>query len=260
MWYPFRSALKQTYDTVLWLGASSEGDAHRWAHLGVREESVEVTGDTRHDQVLERASKLHRLRSLLRWSVEDPALVAGSTDARDERHLLNAFSGIVASYPKARLVIAPHECSDRRINEVLTMAQRTGVSAEVWPGGPPSEETRCLVVSKMGILADLYALGEIAYVGGGFRRGGLHAVIEPAAFGVPVIVGPHYSSSPDAELLVEAGGAAALSSQTPEESLTHSWLTWLRQSDTRVDVGLRARGGLQQGAAERTASVLLRFL
>ena len=59
-------------------------------------------------------------------------------------------------------------------------------------------DTNVLVSGVLGVLADLYALADIAYVGGGFSSGRLHATIEPAAFGVPVIVGPEYDSSPDA--------------------------------------------------------------
>ena len=95
-------------------------------------------------------------------------------------------------------------------------------------------------------------------MGGGFHRGGLHAVIEPAALAVPVLVGPDYRSSPDAEMLVDAGGAKALPPQDAEESLDRTWLDWLQQTELRVDIGLKARGALRQGAARVTTEELLR--
>src|SRR5439155_814146 len=67
-----------------------------------------------------------------------------------------------------------------------------------------------IVVDRVGILADLYALADVAFVGGGYHRAGLHSVLEPAVFGVPVAVGPHWHMSRDATLLIERGGAVAL--------------------------------------------------
>src|SRR6476661_1912886 len=68
-----------------------------------------------------------------------------------------------------------------------------------------------LVVDRVGALATLYGAGTMAYVGGGFGRAGLHSVLEPAAWGVPVAFGPRWRDSRDAALLLEAGAATALS-------------------------------------------------
>ena len=140
------------------------------------------------------------------------------------------------------------------------MAARSGVIIEAWSAGSPTPKGRCVVVSTMGILADIYALGRMAYIGGGFRRGGLHAVAEPAAFSVPVIVGPHYESSSDAALLVQVGGGQALRSKEPEDSMIQLWLSWLEQDEERNAAGLRARATLQQGAADVTAKRLVGLL
>ncbi len=260
LWYPIRRAFLSVHRSVSWLGAASEGDASRWSRLGVREDSIEVTGDTRHDQVLERVTRLQPIRFLFQWAHNSSVLVAGSTDSRDEQHILKAFSRVSAANSNARLVIAPHECSGRRLDELLGIARNVDVGVEVWSGGSPNPETRCIVMSKMGVLADAYALGKIAYVGGGFYRGGLHAVIEPAALAVPVLIGPCHQNSTDAELLVDAGGATALPVRSPEDLLTRTWLEWIKQDNARTDAGLRARRVLQQGAADATITGLLGLL
>lgn len=260
LWYPIRRAFEPVYRSVTWLGAASEGDGSRWSRLGVREDSIEVTGDTRHDQVLERVTRLQPVRVLFQWAQGSPVLVAGSTDSRDEQHILKAFSRISKESPSARLVFAPHDCSGFRIDELCSAARNAGVRTEVWSGGSPAPETRCIAISKMGVLADAYTLGGIAYVGGGFYRGGLHAVIEPAALAVPVLTGPYYQSSSDAELLVDDGGAVALPVRNPEELLTRKWLEWIKQDNARVDAGLRARRALQQGASDITFNELQRLL
>ena len=158
LWAPVRSALQPVYRSVSWLGAASDGDADRWARLGVFEDSIAVTGDTRHDQVLERVSDLQSIRTLLEWASKHPVLVAGSTDAQDEKLILSAFSHVARTNPEARLILVPHEGSRDRINEVLSAAGSAGVEIDVWTGGAMRSDTRCVVVSVMGALADIYAV------------------------------------------------------------------------------------------------------
>src|SRR6185436_12515744 len=100
-----------------------------------------------------------------------------------------------------------------------------GVSLEVFGRDRPPTAS-CVVVLERGILPDLYALGSVSYVGGGFRAPGLHAVVEPAAFGLPVLVGPEYAVSADAAALVAAGGAAVLPRREPAASMRAQWQRW----------------------------------
>jgi len=105
-------------------------------------------------------------------------------------------------------------------------ARRLGLGASVWQGGPAQASTSCLIVQRAGALADLYALGTLAYVGGGMGSHGLHAVIEPAAYAVPVIVGPRGHRA-DAGVLVQSGGAVALPRRQAARALARWWETWL---------------------------------
>jgi 3-deoxy-D-manno-octulosonic-acid transferase len=245
---------------VAWLGAASAGDASRWARLGVPEQSIVVTGDTRHDQVLERITRLRLVRPLLEWARGQTALVAGSTDRCDARLLLDAFSQVRAYHADARLILVPHDCSEGRIAQVIAIADQACVRTEVWDGGIPKPETHCLVVNAMGMLADIYAVGHMAYVGGGFVRGGLHAVVEPAALGLPVIVGPLYESGVDASLLVELGGAVALPRRAADNTMLLTWRNWIDEPNARNAAGLNARRALRQGAATTTVTALLELL
>src|SRR2546430_1348886 len=93
-----------------------------------------------------------------------------------------------------------------------------------------------IVVDRVGILADLYALADVAVVGGGYHRAGLHSVLEPAVFGVPVAVGPHWHMSRDATLLIERGGAVALSADGRHQ-LHSQWLVWHYHSGGRAQAG-----------------------
>src|SRR3989449_4752481 len=93
-----------------------------------------------------------------------------------------------------------------------------------------------IVVDRVGILADLYALADAAFVGGGYHRAGLHSVLEPAVFSVPVIVGPHWHGSRDAQLLIEQGGAVALPADG-RHPLHSQWLVWVHAPVGRPQAG-----------------------
>src|SRR5207249_319743 len=109
-----------------------------------------------------------------------------------------------------------------------------------------------IVVDRVGILADLYALADVAFVGGGYHRAGLHSVLEPAVFGVPVAVGPHWHKSRDATLLIERGGAVALSSDGRHQ-LHSQWLVWHHDPAARSKAGAAGKRLVREGrgAAER---------
>jgi 3-deoxy-D-manno-octulosonic-acid transferase len=118
-----------------------------------------------------------------------------------------------------------------------------------------------VLVDRVGVLATLYGAGSMAYVGGGFGRAGLHSVLEPAAWGVPVVFGPRWRDSRDAELLLQAGAAEALAERDHRkaaESLARVWEGWLASDARRSIQGRRARqvveGGL--GGAPRSAELL----
>ena len=79
------------------------------------------------------------------------------------------------------------------------------------------------LVDRIGVLGELYALATAAFVGGGFHAAGLHSVLEPAAFGAPVLFGPRYAKSRDAKLLLACGGGATAAT-APASSPSDSWL------------------------------------
>lgn len=187
-------------------------------------------------------------------------MVAGSTDSRDEQLLINTFATVSKANVDTRLLLVPHESSQQRMAEVKNIAHRVGVPIEIWSTEAHEPSGKCVVVDKVGILADIYALAQVAYVGGGFRRGGLHAVAEAAVFGIPIVVGPHYGCSADAKLVLDAAGGRSLTEHAPERKMFGLWDSWLAQEDDRTSAGLKARSVLQQGASDTTASVLLGLL
>ena len=108
-----------------------------------------------------------------------------------------------------------------------------------------------MLVDRVGVLGDLYALADVAYVGGGFHAAGLHSVLEPAAYGAPVVFGPRHGNSRDAGVLLGARAAATVSDIV---SLEAAFDRWLVDPAARRGAGDAARDVVRAGlgAAERS--------
>ena len=246
--------LKDAYGLLDAVGAIDAEDAERLVELGVRREAVTVTGDTRYDQVWQRAKGVDRGAPLLsRLASTRPTIVAGSTWPADERVLLPAFRAVRHSCPSARLIIAPHEPTGVHLKPVEEWASQERLRIDRLEDASAASDV--VLVDRVGVLGDLYALADIAFVGGGFHDAGLHSVLEPAAFGAPVLFGPRNTSSRDAALLVRCeGGRAVSGTSSLADVLSH----WFGDAAARAAAGARAaamvRGGL--GAAERSLAVV----
>lgn len=251
--------LREAYARLDAVGAIHADDAERLVELGVRREVIEVTGDTRYDQVWARATGVDRSSALLSLLASArPTLVAGSTWPADERVLLDAWTRVRRHVPDARLVIAPHEPTPSHVVPIERWATETQLGhARLGSDGAAAADV--VVVDRVGVLGDLYALATVAFIGGGFHAAGLHSVIEPAAFGAPVIVGPRWGMSRDAALLLEAGGAAAAPDADAMASQLREWLT---SSAARDAAGESARAIVRSGigAADRTVALVVRLL
>ena len=219
-----RLLLHDAYASLDAVGAISADDAARLVALGCRSESVRVTGDTRFDQVIARARAVDRNGPLLApLRSERPTLVAGSTWPSDERELLPALAEVRQSIPTLRVIIAPHEPTRPHVAPIESWADAAGVSHAPL-GDPAAADADVVVVERVGVLGELYALADVAFVGGGFHRAGLHSVLEPAAYGVPVIFGHLHDNSREATLLRDAGGGYAANNRNEIAAVVRRWL------------------------------------
>ncbi|HEX9084323.1 MAG TPA: glycosyltransferase N-terminal domain-containing protein [Gemmatimonadaceae bacterium] len=252
-----RALLGDAYRSIDRVGAIDEADAERLRQQGVRGDRVTVTGDTRYDQVWARAQRstsplIQGLRS------SRPTLVAGSTWPSDQEHLLAAWTRILNKIPDARLVVAPHETSDAHLRSIESWARSRALTlARIDATGAQSADV--ILVDRFGMLGDLYALADAAYVGGGFHSEGLHSILEPAAFGAPVLFGPRHEKSREAAKLVQAGGGAVV---TGVPDLTIRLGDWLGSVPARDAAGSSARAMVQDGlgAAERSYELVTALL
>jgi len=251
-----RALLGDAYRSIDRVGAIDENDAERLREQGVRADCVGVTGDTRFDQVWARAQRASPFIQRLRSS--RPTLVAGSTWPSDEEHLLPAWTRIRDKIPDARLAIAPHETSEAHLRSIESWARSHALTLARLDA-PDAQHADVVLVDRYGVLGDLYAVADVAYVGGGFHSAGLHSILEPAAFGAPVLFGPRHEKSREAAKLVQAGGGAVV---TGVADLTIRLGYWLGSVPARDAAGSSARGMVQDGlgAAERSYDLVTALL
>lgn len=277
--------LHDAYAALDAVGAISADDAARLVALGARPDRVRITGDTRADQVWARArdaeSPEARARAPLAPLLAVPAagrgrerftLVAGSTWPADESVLLPAWEGVVRAARAdgvlpPRLVLCPHEPTAAHLAPLETWAARAGlalarlgaVEAAHAAGDARAGDVDVVLVDRVGVLGDLYAAGDAAFVGGGFHAAGLHSVLEPAAFALPVAFGPRHANAREAGLLVACGGAVVTAEAG---TLANRLGIWRRDSGVRRTAGDAARAFVHDGlgAASRAWALVAALL
>lgn len=169
---------------------------------------ISVIGDTRYDQVYNRARETSKINFLVEsnYFTFRRVLVAGSIWPSDEKQLLPAVVKLFADYPDFIFIAVPHEPTHEHVlsletffnNQNLKTARLSALGQQPW-------SFKVLIIDSIGLLANLYALATVAYVGGSFGPG-VHSVLEPAAHGCPVLFGPRHRNSHEALSLVAHGG------------------------------------------------------
>lgn len=159
---------------------------------------VTIAGDTRFDRVLEIERENKVPDGILSFCQQDPILVAGSTWPADEAMLRAGLD----AHPQLKLVIAPHEISENRLQSIETLFP-SAIRHSQWQ---ENKKAQVLIIDHIGSLAYLYRVAVISYVGGGFGSG-IHNTLEAAVYGAPVLFGPNYTRFREAvELKKEGAG------------------------------------------------------
>lgn len=257
---PARWLLREAYARLDRVGAVAQPDAERLVRLGVRPDRVRVTGDARIDQAWARAQAVDRAGALLA-SLVDPrrvTLVAGSTWREDEARLVPAFHSVRGASPDFRLVLVPHEPERPHVEALEASFRGSGARLERHSTLGRSDWD-VLVVDRVGILAELYGAGELAYVGGAFGTRGIHSVLEPAALGLPVIFGPRHEAAREAAELVAAGGAFVVRDR---DALIAVLRRLAAEREARRRAGAAARRYVEShlGGVERNAELVAELL
>lgn len=159
-----------------------------------------VVGDTRYDQVLYRKKQPYTFKKetfepIITAEKTALTLIAGSTWAADELILIPALAPYLIE-GSLKLIIAPHEPTPNNLNILEELLNNNKLSFNRY--SESSSFSNCvMVIDKVGLLAELYSLGDLAFVGGSFKSK-VHSVMEPLAFGLPTFVGPNYANNREA--------------------------------------------------------------
>jgi 3-deoxy-D-manno-octulosonic-acid transferase len=233
------------------IAAQSDVDASRMIEIGADKRCVTVTGNLKFD--VTPPASLAELGEALRvaWGTDRLVLTAGSTHEGDELALLRAFKGLVGRFPMALLVLVPRH--PERFARAAQLARSAGLRVAFRSENPVCpRDYPCYIVDSMGVLPQYYAACDVAFVGGSMTRVGGQNMLEPAALGKPVVVGPHTFNFRDiSRQLVENQGAIQVADA---EELEAALNRLFEQPELRDRMGLAALGLVKkgQGAVQRT--------
>ncbi len=170
-------------------------------------DNVRVSGDTRFDRVAEIAEKVKELPLVKKFKNEKQILIAGSTWKPDEEILID-YINKQANNNGWKYIIAPHEIHESNIERLQQGLKRKTVKYSDADKVNVAEH-EVLIINNVGMLSSIYQYGNIAYIGGGFNTG-IHNILEPATFGLPVIFGTDYHDFQEAHDLIRLGGAFSI--------------------------------------------------
>ncbi len=225
---PARVLMRRTWRSLELACAISDADAERLVQVGVPADRVRVTGDPGIDSAAARFESASADAPYLAPFRSDPrpTVVAGSTWPSDEDVLLPALAAARPEIPGLRVVIAPHEPTEGHVAALSERLAGDGWSvatlSRVEAAGDVTGRD-AVVVDRVGVLAHLYGIATVSFVGGGFHDDGLHSVLEPAAASIPVAFGPRHRNARAAGDLLEVGGARGCD-RLPKTLRARSWI------------------------------------
>jgi 3-deoxy-D-manno-octulosonic-acid transferase len=241
------------------IAAQGRADARRFVALGAPPERVAVIGSIKFDLQPDAAQVAAGRALRQRLGSDRPVVIAASTHRGEDEILLNAWRQLRASHPQLVLILVPRH--PERFEAVARLCRSCSERlVRRSAGGQPDTQTELYLGDSMGELMMLYAAADIAFVGGSFSGTGGHNPLEPAALGVPVVMGPDcFNFQPITDALSAAGGLVRVGDAA---ELRAQLARWLDDREQRRAAGRRAaafvaanRGALDR--LERLVSVLL---
>lgn len=229
-WYGafYRKALK-TFDYFF---VQNESSKNLLQSIGFN--NVKVSGDTRFDRVVSILERDNSLNFIEQFKDNKTTIVIGSSWPKDESLLVNYIN---QSSDDVKFIIAPHNIKQEQILNLKNQIEKKTIlfSENVEPLLIAAlQEYNVFIIDTIGILTKIYSYADIAYVGGGFGNPGVHNILEPATFGVPVVIGPNYSHFAEATALVNMEGCISIQNQS---QLNEAFDLLLHNDDERLEKG-----------------------
>ena len=237
----------------------TEAEAQRFRDLGARPECVTVTGSIKFDLSIDPQLLADAARLREQWqAAKRPVWIAASTHAGEDESVLAAHRQLLSSHPDALLILVPRH--PERFNSVHDLCQQQGFSTvRRSTGQVVTAATEVLLGDTMGELLFLYALADVAFVGGSLVPNGGHNLLEPAALAKPVLSGPHlFNFLEIAAMLRSAGALQEANDAAALASAVQHLFDQPQQASAMADAGLSVMKA-NQGALNRLMRLIARL-
>lgn len=225
-WYGgfYRNALK----TFEYFFVQNESSKKLLQSIGFN--NVKISGDTRFDRVVSILERDNSLDFIEQFKNNQTTIVIGSSWPKDENLLVNFINN---SSDAVKFIIAPHNIKAEQISNLKSQISKSTVLFSEKESHRLAD-FQVFIIDTIGILTKIYSYADIAYVGGGFGNPGVHNILEPATFGVPIVIGPNYSHFAEATALVHQEGCISISNQN---ELNNAFQLLLNNEDERHEKG-----------------------
>ena len=192
--------------------------------------NVTISGDTRFDRVASILEQDNSLDFIAQFKNKQTTIVIGSSWPKDEDLIVNYIN---QSAKNLKFIIAPHNINAAQIQELnKSITKKTILFSE--KENQNLADFNVFIIDTVGILTKIYSYADIAFVGGGFGNPGVHNILEPATFGIPIVIGPNYSHFAEGTALVNLGGCLSVSSQA---ELNEAFDNLVQNVDERLEKG-----------------------
>ena len=201
-WYGgfFRRALQR----VTHFAVQNEATQKRLLALGISSQKIEILGDLRFNRVLEAKASAKPNPIIAQFVGASPLLILGSSWPAEEALLLEFLQKKPNALEQFKILIAPHHLSKGHLNQLKTQFPTALFYSELENSNLAQHQI--LILDTIGHLSAAYQYGSVAFVGGGFS-GSLHNILEPLAYGLPVLFGPKHEKFPEAQQFIDLGFA-----------------------------------------------------
>ena len=203
-------------------------------------QNVLVSGDTRFDRVSTILEKDNTLNFIAEFKDNKITVVVGSSWPKDEEIIaqyINEYSN-----ENVKFIIAPHNIKAEQIAKLKALITKpTALFSE--KENQSLSDQQVFIIDTIGILTKIYSYADIAYVGGGFGNPGIHNILEPATFGIPIVIGPNYSHFAEATALVKLEGCVSIANN---KDLLETFDDLIYKPDIRFQKGAICRQFVQQ--------------
>jgi 3-deoxy-D-manno-octulosonic-acid transferase len=217
---PYGSFYRKTLQSFTYFYVQNETSKQLLAQLGY--ENCLVSGDTRFDRVDTILERDNHLDFIEVFKNDTLTVVAGSTWAKDEALFVDYINN---NKENTKFIIAPHQINKESIAQLKNSLTKKTILFSEKDTISNLKDYQVLILDTIGILTAVYQYANIAYVGGGFEKSGIHNILEPATFGIPIVIGPRYQKFQEAIDLVNLKGCSSIKNQTEFDAVLDKFLS-----------------------------------